>query len=211
MTFSIILLGVLIILVSFNVGESIFKKIGLKKKTLLLILIISLVLYFIPSINLFGITFTWVGFFMPLVFSAIVVFKVKNIKIYFKMFVALLLAFSLGIIYNLITFDVYESEIFQPYLVLGILLGVLPLLLTKTPQRLYASNFLGLIFAEIVFYMSRYSIYGEYYLTLGSRKMFETLLIGFTSSLIAYYLYRKVKYIVIKRRLTKKEKQSMTI
>lgn len=211
MTFSIILLGVLIILVVFNVGESIYKKLGLKKKTLLLLLLATLVFYFVPSITLFGITFTWVGFFLPLIFSVIVIFKVKNVKAYFKMFVSILIAFALNIIYNLITFDVYESAIFQPYLILGLILGTLPLVLTETQKQLYASNFLGIIFAEIVFYMSRYSIYGEYYLKLGSRKVFEMLLLSFVVSLLVKYYTRKFKAILIKRKLLKSERKSISI
>ena len=203
MTFSILLLGVLIILVAFNVGESIYVKLNIKKKWLLIFLIGTLVLYFIPNLKINGITFTWIGFFLPLIFSVIVLFQVKKAKAYFKMFVAVLIAFSLDMIYNLITFDVYESAVFQPYIVLGLILGSVSMALAQTPTRLYASNFLGLIFAEIVFYVSRYSIYGEYYLTLGSRKVFETLLVAFVTSLFVYFLARKVKAIKIRRKLAK--------
>ena len=120
------------------------------------------------------------------------------------MFVALLITFSLNMVYNLITFDVYESAIFQPYLLLGVFIGIVPLLLVQTPTKLYACNFLGLIFAEVVFYLSRYSIYGEFYLTLGSRKVFEMLLISFVSSMLAYYFIRKIKVILMRRKLNKK-------
>lgn len=209
MTFSIILLGVLIILVSFNVGESLFKKLKIQKRVLLLLLTATLVLYFIPNIKIGGVTVTWIGFFMPLVFSVWVIFKVKNAKMYFKMFVALLITFSLNMIYNLITFDVYEASIFQPYIILGIIIGTIPMILAKTPTKLYASNFFGLIFAEIVFYLSRYSIYGEYYLTLGSRKVFEMLLVSFTISMLVYFFVRKVKVMMIRRKL--KSKNAMQI
>ena len=203
MTFSIIILGVLIILVSFNVGESIYAKLNIKKKWLLLFLIGTLVLYFIPNIKINGVTFTWIGFFLPLIFSVLVLFKVKKAKAYFKMFVALLIAFSSDMIYNLITFDVYESAIFQPYIFLGLILGTVSMVLCETPTRLYASNFLGLIFAEIVFYISRYSIYGEYFLTIGSRKIFETLMVAFVASLFVYFLARKVKVMRIRKKLKK--------
>lgn len=203
MTLSVLMLGVLIILVSFNVGESIYAKLKLKKGHLIGLLLLTLVLYFVPNIKINGITFTWVGFFLPFVFSVLSLLKVKKAKAYFKMFVALLIAFSLDMIYNLITFDVYETAIFQPYVVLGLILGSVGLILAETPTRLYASNFLGLIFAEIVFYISRYSIYGEYYLTIGSRKVFETLLVGFVTSLLVYFFVRKVKAIKIKRKLAK--------
>lgn len=203
MTFSIILLGVMIILISFNVGESIYCKLKLKKKHLIMLLILTLVLYFVPNIKINGVELTWIGFFMPLVFSLIVLFGVKKAKVFSKMFVVVLITFSLNLIYNLITFDVYESAIFQPYLVLGLFIGSVPLILAEVPTRLYASNFLGLIFSEIVFYFSRYSIYGEYFLTIGSKKVFETLIVSFVTSLLVYFLARKVKVMKIRRKLAK--------
>lgn len=207
MTFSIILLGVLFILVLFNVGESIYKKLNLKKRALIIVLLITIVLYFIPGIKIGNFTFTLAGFFLPLVFTAIILIKVKNLKMYFKIFVATLISFSLNIVYNLITFDVYESTILQPYLVLGIILGVLPLILTSIPQNLFASNFLGITLSELVFYYSRYSVYGNYYMTIGSEKVFATLLTSFVISLLSYYLSRKIKALHIKHKLTKAEKE----
>lgn len=205
MTLSLILLGALIILTIFNVGESIYKKLNIKKRLLIILLLATLVLYFIPGISINGITFTWFGFVLPLIFSTWVIIKVKNAKKYFKMFVVALIAFALNIIYNLITFDVYESAIFQPYIVLGLILGIVPLAIAESPKRLYASNFVGIIFAEIVFYFSRYSIYGEYYLTLGSIKVFETLMIAFVSSLLVYFFARKIKAMLIRKKLAKRE------
>lgn len=207
MTFSIILLGVLFILVLFNVGESIYKKLNLKKRTLLLLLLITFVLYFIPGIKIGNFTFTLAGFFLPLVLSVITLIKVKNLKSYFKIFVAMLISFSLNIVYNLITFDVYESAILQPYLVLGIILGSITLFLTKTPTRLFSANFIGITLSEVVFYLSRYSIYGNYYMIIGSEKVFATLLVSFVVSLLSYYFSRKIKALHIKRKLTKAEKE----
>lgn len=208
MTFSIILLGILIIFVSFNIGESVYRKLGIKKKTLILFLILTLVLYFVPSLTINGVNFTWIGFFLPTIFSLIVLFKVKNAKNYFKILVGTLISFALNIIYNLITFDVYETAIFQPYLFLGLLLGVGLLVLVKKPSRVYVCTYVGLLFSEIVFYMSRYSIYGDYYLTLGSRKLFETLLTAFAISLLGSFVGRKVKVVSIKRKLAKKEQEA---
>jgi len=207
MTFSLILLGVMLILVAFNVGESIYAKLKIKKRALILLLLATIVLYFVPNFAVGGITFTWVGFVLPLVFSIVVLIKVKNLKAYFKMFVATLIAFALNIVYNLITFDVYESNILQPYLVLALILGSLPLLLVQTPTRLYASTFLGVIASEIVFYLSRYSIYGEYYLTIGSEKVFAIMLVTFVTSLLTYFFARKLKTISIRRKLKKKERE----
>ncbi len=207
MTFSIILLGVLLILVTFNVGESVYKKLKLKKITLILMLILTLGLYFIPSITLGNFGFSLVGFFLPFAFSIVVLFKVRNIKEYFKMFVAVLVAFALNIVYNLITFDVYESSILQPYLFLGVLLGTLPLFITSNPNRLYASNFIGIALSEIVFYLSRYSIYGDYYMLIGSEKMFAVLLVSFTVSLLTSFFARKIHAFFVKKKHREKESQ----
>lgn len=205
MTFSLILLGVLFILVVFNVGESIYKKLRIKKSILLILLLLSIGLFFVPPIKIGKFSFTFVGFFLPLIFSILLIIKVRNIKAYFKMFVAMLISFSLNIVYNLITFDVYESSILQPYLLLAILLGTFPLFLTSTPNRLYAANFIGLTLSEIVFYFSRYSIYGNYYMIIGSEKLFAVLLFSYTVSLLAYFFARKVYAMHVKRKLKQKE------
>lgn len=207
MTFSLILLGVLFILILFNVGESIYKKLKLKKTTLLALLLITIICYFIPGVNIGGYTFTLAGFFLPLVLSIVTLFRVKNLKAYFKILVSVLIAFCLNIVYNLITFDVYESNILQPYLLLGIILGTFPLFLTKTPTRLLTSTFIGVTLSEIVFYISRYSIYGNYYMTIGSEKVFAVLLVSFVTSFISFYLSRKVQAMRIKHKLKTSEQR----
>lgn len=211
MTFSLILLGVLFILVLFNVGESIYKKLKLKKRTLIIILLVTLACYFVPAIPIGNFSFTLAGFFLPLVFSIIIIFKVKNLKAYLKILAAMLVAFSLNIVYNLITFDVYESAILQPYLLLAVILGTFPLALTQTPTRLFASTFVGVTLSEIVFYYSRYSIYGDFYMTIGSEKVFAVLLVSFVVSLLTYFFARKVKAMRVKHKLKVAENNKMTL
>lgn len=211
MTFSIILLGVLFILVLFNVGESVYKKLNLSKKSLIIILLITLALYFVPGINIAGYTFTFAGFFLPLVASIIVLIKVKNLKAYFMLFVCALIAFALNIVYNLITFDVYESAILQPYLALGLVLGTLPLFVAKLPNRLFVANFVGITLSEIAFYFSRYSVYGNYYMTIGSEKVVAVLLVSFVASLLSYFFAGKVKAIRLKRKLKMSERKNVSL
>lgn len=211
MTFSLILLGVLFILVLFNVGESIYKKLSISKKTLIILLLVTLGMYFVPPISIAGVSFTLVGFFLPLVLSFIVLFKIRNLKGYFMYFVCLLLAFTLNIVYNLITFDVYESAILQPYLILGLILGTFPLLLTKTPTRLFSATFFGVTLSEIAFYFSRYSIYGNYYMTIGSEKVIAVLLVSFVSSLICYFFADKVRAMRLRRKLKMAEREKAVL
>jgi len=207
MTFSLILLGVLFILITFNVGESVYKKLKLRKRTLLILIGATIILYFMPNLKISGITFTWIGFFLPFIFSVIALIKVRNLKSYFKIFVCMLIAFALGMVYNLMTFDVYEANILQPYLVLGLIIGILPLILSPNASWLYSANFIGITLAEIVFYMSRYSIYGEYYLTLGSIKVFSVLLVGFVAGVIVHFFAIKIKAYYKKKKLDKIEKE----
>ena len=209
MTFSIIFLCLLIILTLFNVGESAWKKIGLSKSEILSLLILCSILYFVPNIVINGITFTWVGFVLPVIFSTIILIRARNIKQFIRMFVAALFAFCLGIIYNLITFDVYETNILQPYLLLALIAGSVPLVAVGDPKRLFVSNTFGLLFAELVYYLSRYSIYGDYYLTLGSEKIVATLLVSFVFSEIVYLLYRKIRVRVLMHRLAKREREKI--
>ena len=134
-------------------------------------------------------------------------FKVKKLRLYLKMLVATLVSFSLNIVYNLITFDVYESAILQPYLILALIIGTFLLFLAQTPTNLFASNFFGIILSEIVFYFSRYSIYGNYYMTIGSEKVFAVLMVSFVFSLLTYFFVRKVKAMHARRKLRLSEKK----
>ena len=206
MTASIIILGVLIILSIFSVGESILKRIKISRQKFMALLLLTLLLYFVPGITINGITFTWVGFVMPIIFSAIVLTNTRKLKNFLKIIVCILISFSLGIVYDLITFDVYEASIFQPYLVLAVLLGIVPLLIVGEPKKSYASNTIGLLLSEVFFYISRYSIYGEYYMTIGGEKIFACLIYSFVFSAITYSIARKIKVIVITKRLAKKER-----
>lgn len=209
MTFSIIILGVLLILTFFNVGESVWKKIGLNKKWLLILLVLTIILYFVPSIKINGISFTWVGFFIPLIFSFIIIFQTKGKKNFFKMFVQVLISFSFGIVYNLITFDVYESSIFQPYLILAIILGSLCMFIVFDPKRLYSANVIGILLSEVVFYFSRYSIYGEYYLTLGSEKVFAIFLLSFAVSEFIFFVARKFKARSLRKKYVREKRGNL--
>lgn len=211
MTFSLILTGVLLILVCFNVGESIYKKLNLKKRVLILFLTLTLILYFVPKITIAGVSFGWTGFVLPLIFSIMAIAKTKRLKSFLRMIVAVLLSFALNIVYNLITFDVYESAILQPFVFLAILMGVGLLFIVQTPSRLYASMFVGIILSEIVFYFSRYSIYGDYYLTIGSEKVFSMLITAFTTSMLTYFFVRKVRTMSIRKKLKKSRQEKQTV
>lgn len=209
MTFSLILTGVLFILVCFNVGESIYKKLKIRKSVLVLLLGLTLVAYFIPNFILWGVSFSWVGFVLPLVFSFVTFFKIRHFKIFLRIFVGVLVAFVLSLVYNLISFEVYESVILQPYLALGAILGVVLLFVVQTPSRAYASIFVGACLADVVFYFSRYAGYAGYNLTLGGEKIFCVLMTSFVVSLVAYYFVRKVKTIEIRHRLKKAERKKI--
>ena len=207
MTFSIILVGVLIILSIFNVGENTVRRLNISKKNLIILLLLTLVLYFVPNVRIFGITFTYVGFALPIIFTTIILLGTKHLNNFLRIAICVLLTFCLSIVYDLITFDVYEESIFQPYIALGIILGILPLFIVKEPKKIYAANTIGLLLSEMFFYISKYAIYGDYYMTFGSEKVFACLLISFVSSVILYGATRRIKAIIVTKRLLRKEKE----
>lgn len=207
MTFALILLGVLFILVCFNVGESVYSKLNIKKRVLLILIGGTIILYFIPNLFIGGIFFTWIGFVLPIIFSTLILFKIRNLKSYLKLFVCALIAFAIMMVYNLMTFDVYESNILQPYLVVGLILGSFPLFLLQNAKWLYFANYIGVTLADIVIYLSRYSFYGEYYLTLGDLKVFTVLLVSFICGVVCNFFVNKIKVILTKRRLDRLEKE----
>ena len=182
-----------------------------KKRVLIVYLVLTIFLFFVPSINIGGVAFGWTGFVLPLIFSIMAIAKTKRLKTFLRMIVATLIAFALNIVYNLITFDVYESAILQPYTILAIMMGVGLLFIVQTPSRLYASMFVGIILAEIAFYFSRYSIYGDYYLTIGSEKVFSMLLTSFTIGVLTYFFVRKVRTMSIRKKLKRAKKETISV
>jgi hypothetical protein len=201
MTFSLILLGTLLILTIFGVGEKILKKLKINKILIISLLALSIILYFVPPLVINGITFTWVGFVLPLIFSMVILLSNKKLKYVFKMFFVTLFSFSVGIVYNLIKFNVYESALLQPYIFLGIIFGLFSLSIIKDPLKLYASTFVGFVSSEIVYYLSSSVAYRNGGLVVGGEKVLTVLILTFLVSVITNYFAISLKKHLIRTKL----------
>jgi len=201
MTFSLILLGTLLILTIFGVGEKILKKLKINKILIISLLALSIILYFVPPLVINGITFTWVGFVLPLIFSMVILLSNKKLKYVFKMFFVTLFSFSVGIVYNLIKFNVYESALLQPYIFLGIIFGLFSLSIIKDPLKLYASTFVGFVSSEIVYYLSSSVAYRNGGLVVGGEKVLTVFILTFLVSVITNYFAISLKKHLIRTKL----------
>lgn len=206
MNLSLLILCVSFILVLFNVGESVYFRLKLKKWLLLLVIASLILLRFIPSININGVTFSIANFIAPVFLSVLIACKNLNKgKTWLKFFVSSLVVITFTLIYNVADLNVYESSLLQPYDILAIILGFLCFVITNNPKIVFLSSVVGLTVSELIFYKSRYEVYGYYNLTLGSEMMICVLLIEFLTSLFALYLVRKIKAYKLKKRKKNKK------
>lgn len=195
MTFSLLTLGVLIILSIFNIGESIYSWLKVTKLQRLLILTAITVSYFLPNIKLFGINTSICGVVLGLM-AVFILLKLKRIKLFAKLFVYTLFVFVLNIIYSLIEFNVYESSLIQPYLVLAGILGVSICFILNNPYLLFAGSYMGLMLSDFALYHFKYANNLDYSFVLGGEKIICTIIVSFCISAVVGFLVQKVKDVI---------------
>lgn len=207
MTFSLILLGVLIISCIFTVGEGVLKELKINKVFCLMLLFLTLILYFLPNIKIYNYSFSWASFILPFMACFVILLKTRRVKNHFKIVLFSLLTFIINFIFNFINFEVYETAILQPYLLLAVVLVVVGMLLTNKASLTFVASFFGLVISEIVFYYARYSNIIEFNWIFGSEKIFSMLLVIVVLSCIIQFLSIKLKKVKTYNKLKKLENQ----
>ena len=207
MEYSSLILGVLFILVCFNVGESVTKKLLFKKIYLLIIILAMFICRFIAPISISDWQISISGFIIPLFISVYYLFKVGSLYSYLKVGVAILLVTTLTLIYNIISFESFEYAYFQPYIFLAIVLGITAFFIAKTATNTFVALFLGYTLASVIHYLTK-GIENYQMINLGGEQMLAMLVTSFASSLFGYYISRKIKQIR-RRRAKNKDEDSL--
>ena len=207
MEYSSLILGVLFILVCFNVGESVTKKLLFKKIYLLIIILAMFICSFIAPISISDWQISISGFIIPFFISVYYLFKVGSLYSYLKVGVAILLVTTLTLIYNIISFESFEYAYFQPYIFLAIVLGITAFFIAKTATNTFVALFLGYTLASVIHYLTK-GIENYQMINLGGEQMLAMLVTSFASSLFGYYISRKIKQIR-RRRAKNKDEDSL--
>lgn len=192
MQYLTLLLGVLFILVLFNVGESLLKRLNIKKIYALIFVALEIICLFLPAIQIAGINFTVSGFVLPAVISIYFLKEVKNTKYFGKLLIAFLSVVLIMQIYFL-TNNIYGQSEILSWAVVSILLGLVSLLICYYPKQAFISLFWGINTAELIFYFSKdFSDLSG--LVLGNNIMLFGFFIGFLVITICYnifYVFRR--------------------
>lgn len=206
MSFSSLLLGVLLILVIFNVGESVTRKLFLKKSFLIIYLAVSFIFSFISPITIGNFTLTFSGFIFPLIVSIYYLFKCKNMFAFLRVGVSVLLVTTLTLIYNSITYDFFEYSYLQPYMLLALVIGFSVIFISKTPTNSFLSLFTGYTLASVIHFLTK-NLGSDYGIVeVGGEQIITMLFLSLVASLFGCYVYRKVKLIKRRRERSMDEK-----
>jgi len=187
MRYLTLLLGVLFILILFNVGESFLKRLNIKKIYALTFVALEIICLFLPAFQIAGINFTVGGFVLPAVVSIYFFKEIKNKKYFGKLLIAYLSVVLIMQIYFLANNVYGQSEMLGWAIVSG-LLGVISLLVCYYPKQAFISLFWGINTAEIIFYFTRdFSDLSG--LVLGSNIMLFGLILGFLVISFCYNIF----------------------
>ena len=200
MDFLFVLLGTLIILSLFNVGECFYKKAGLNHFVFASYLAFTLGLLFVPNLNVGNFSFSFAGFFLPLAISVKFLTEIKSIKQIGVYLISVLISATGYMIYALLAPETFQ--VVQPYIFAGIGLAILCFLCLKNARLVYSSIFFGLSLGEIIFYQTKFSG-SEQIVPIGEPKVITTLILGFIVGLFM----EGVRYAYIKRKETRLAKQ----
>lgn len=208
MAFSSLILGVLLILVIFNVGETVTKKLYLKKIYLIILLAISFISSFFNPFIIGNFSFSIAGFIIPLILSIYYLFKVGSVYSFLRVGVSTLLVTTLTLIYNSISYGDFEYNYLQPYMILALVLGLSVFFISKTPSNSYLSFFLGYSLSNTIHFLTKNLDYDYSFIELGGQQMLSMLLLSTVASLVGVYIYRKVKLMKKRRARVINEKKA---
>ena len=193
MDFYIVMCVCLIILVLFDVGESVLKNANIKKSRLLIFLILTVLLYFLPKISL-GEVQVSLNFLLCCLGFLFMFFQLKNIKQIIKVFIVFCIALTLCVCYNSLNLLQFEFAYFQPYILLAIVIGVICSTTTNNHNTIYCGVFLAVSISELI--RSNGIMFGEQNVfCLGDSQFLCLLMISLFSFMLCLHITTFIKKI----------------
>lgn len=149
MDFYVVLCISLIILILFDVGESVFKNANIKKNWVLLFLVLSVILYFLPQISVGGIyvSLNYILYFLTFLFM---IFCLKDIKQVVTISIVFCITLTLCVCYNSLNLLQFEFAYFQPYVLLAVVIGAICSTTTNNHNTIYCGVFLSVTISELI-------------------------------------------------------------
>lgn len=152
MNTNLTILGALFILVLFGVGESIYKKFGLNRVFLLIMLGLLMVGLYAPNLHIKDVSLSISGLILPSLFCLLFCFKIRSKSFFINALICMFFALVLRLVY--IDLD------FVPFYVQASAMAVLGLILAlnaKEPFSLFCAIILGFVGGNAVYELAKYS------------------------------------------------------
>ena len=207
MPISILLLGATMLAVNFNLAETFFASLLIKKKALNVVLILSFFLSFMRPFFINDFIYLNLGGLLLTTSALFLLFKKKKLD-FTNVFVVSSFLFGLCFFVNLL-FSFMEGYFDYKIILISILFGMIVFLNTKTVLESFVCFFITspLISLTLFFIEKKSSVYAN--LLLGTGTVFELCMIGFMTTLCLFLIgfYFKFKILFHKKAIIAKNKE----
>lgn len=176
-----LILGVLLILLLFGIGETFIKRVRIKKIQLVCCLILLLFSLLLPAYNLGQLTFTISGFGIFLIISVLFLSEIKNKTFRIKFFISYLITVFFMQIFFIIDWTKFDIPQEILWIIMFALLSFIILKICIYPKQSFASLFLGINTAQII-----HGLTSDGYIFLGGDIVLLALIISAIFMIIIY-------------------------
>lgn len=182
MEFNLIILGSLLILTFFSVGESVLKFYGIKKNTVLFSLALITSGLFLPTVNILGYTFHLGYVLFPLTLSILAFFKIKSFS---KFLICFLISIFSAILFSLLKI---ENNALIVVAVFSLVIAIIQSLLHKNIFLAFSSVFLGMSIGYIISHYNKF----EQISFFGNEQIFSIILLSMISFSLISFAFSKL-------------------
>ena len=147
----IILIGFLLILNLFGIGNKFLKRAKVVAPAVSLVLLLILVSLMLPVYTIGNFSFTIAGFVIGLILSSIFLFQIKNKKYFARFFISfLIVVFVMQLFFILVENLNLENSLMLAWASVVLALTPVVLWLCKFPKQTFSALFFGVNFAQII-------------------------------------------------------------
>ena len=197
MDLNLIILGSLLILTIFGVGESVYKKFKINRIFVIICLGLLLLGLYVPNLKIKDISLNISGFILPTALAIFFAFKIRSAWFFINL---LIVTFTMLIV-RLVYIDVEFVPILAQFLVMGSL-GVILALLTKDAYSIIVASVTGYFVGNTIFELIKFNSV----INLLSANAISLVLIALITALLTLFVKLKLK-----SKLTLKKSQNTAV
>ena len=152
MDLNLLIIGSLLILTVFGVGESIYKKFKINKLFIIICLTLLLVGQFVPNLKIKDITISISGFLLPVILCLLFMFKIRSFGFFVNF---ILMAFSILLLRLCFTDLQFVPNIIT--FITMFVLGAFMAFVSKEAYSIISASFFGFVTGNLIFELIKYN------------------------------------------------------